>query len=386
MTATNITLGIAVLLVGFLPHQPLSRYTVVDLDSGEPVAYASVHPVGAPQQVTLSIEDGSFELAASSPADTLVFSHISYGVQYVPVSAIQRDTVRLRSRDFTLDEVAIVSETAESIFRKVIKAIGENHDFNQTPYFSQSWKAISSLDRDTLHAFFELDGFILFREAYINQAYSELRSRTFSGTGLGATYLKERPLYSNNWMYFTVGGGEGEDVLDHARRVKQFEVRTIGTYREGAYEVMELELTPKAPNVNRRYTLFIDLDSYAVIRFVARDYPAADEAAAKDEMYEYEERFVEIDGVWHRLYLRSLKQRTFQGREVLEEEVNLARIAEWDATKQANARPFTSRITNEPITNFQIPWDDSYWESRSSVPWSHWVTERLKAKGLTRQR
>jgi len=382
---TKFTLGIA-LLLGFLSDRPVKRCTVVDIDSGEPIAYASVHPVGQPEKATLSIEDGSFELSASSPIDTLVFSHISYGVQHIPATAIQRDTVRLRARDFTLDEVAIVSETGDAILRKVIKAIDENHDFNKTPYFSQSWKAISSLGRDTLHAFFELDGFILYKKAYINQAYAELRSRSYSWTGLGKAYLKERPLYFNDWMYFTVGGGEGEDVLDRPGRAKQFEVKVMGTYREGAYQVMELELTPKAPDANRRYTLFIDLNSYAVIRFVARDYVAEDGNADTAELYEYEERFVEVDGVWHRLYLRSLQQVFFQGQEVLEEEINLARLAEWNATRQAQAQPFTSGITGEPIINFQIPWDDPYWQSRPSVPWSAWVTEQLKAKGLAQQR
>lgn len=389
---TKMTLGLALLLLGLLSPQPASRYVVVDLDSGEPIAYVSVYPMGQPPKATLSIEDGSFELPASTPNDTLVFSHVSYGVQNIPVAAILGDTVRLRARDFTLDEVAIVSETGEDIFRKVIKAANKNHAFNNTPYFSQSWKTISSPDRGTLHAFFELDGFLLHKKIFINEEYSMLRSRSRSWTGLGKAWLEDTPLYSNGWISFYVGGRAPHTLMKRPRSVKDYHVKIIGTHRERSYHVMELELTPKAPNADQRYIFFIDLDSYAVIRFLAQQNPTkTSDAVAPSkgrnyQFYEYEERFAEVDGVWHRIYLRYLDKGYFQGQEILEEEINLAQVAEWDAEKQANARPFKSLVTDEPITNFQIPWEDPYWQSRPSVPWSKWVTEQLAAKGLVRER
>jgi hypothetical protein len=335
--------------------------------------------------MTLSNEEGSFFLPLVTPTDTLIFSHISYGEQRIAATEVFGDTVRLKARDFTLDEVAIVSETEEAILRKVIKAISKNHDFNHTPYFSQSWKAISSLDRSILHAFFELDGFILHRNFIPNREFAEIQTRARSLTPLGRAWLENTPIYANHWLYFYVGGTYEENVLDRPQRANDFDVKIMGIHQEEGYTVMGLELTPKRLTCNLRYTLHIDVESYAVMRFKAQPrfvkYSYQGECEIYED-YEYEERFVEIDKVWHRLYLKQTNRCSFQDQVVLKEEFNYAQLADWDNSKQESALPFSSGILGNPVTTFQISWDHPYWQSRRSVPLPKWIVEHLESKKM----
>ena len=367
---------IALLVSGLLQAQSIQGNTVVDQDSGEPIAYATLYLARQPKKITLSSEDGRFELPHAAANDTLVFSHVSYGEHRLATAAIEGDTIHLPAREYTLGEVIIVSETGEAILRRVIKAIKVNHDFNNTPYFSQSWIAISSSDGSELHAFYELDGFYLYRKSVVNERLTGLRSRTLSWTELGEDVLTERPLLYNSWGNFNVVG----DILEHPRDVKKYKVEIRGTYLEGEHSIMHLKLTPKQTSCDLSYHLHIDLKSYAIVR-AQRRLADINMSQTNCEFREWEEQFTEVEGVWHRLYLKISQIRAFNGQEILEEEFNLAQIAEFGADKQEN--PYSAWV--EPIAAFEIPWDDPYWQDRSTAPpWPDWLRRRLAKEGLLR--
>ena len=396
---TKHTFGLAMLLLGsYLPAQTSKSYTAVDLDSGDPIAYATISLANQPEQRTLSNENGGFSLPSHSSTDTLVFSHVSYGQPRVAVADILGDTIRLRARDFTLDEVAIISETGEEILRKVIKAIKKNHDFDKTAYFAQSWVTVTDLNGRELHAFFELDGSTLWQQNLMKHTFAEMHTRTRSWTDLGKAWLKETTVNELVWGSYYVGGGMPSYLLERPRKAfENFNVDIAGTYQAGDYSVIRLELTPKQSPCATSYTLHIDMDSYAIMRSQTRsnveeyrnisEYGCPFHPDFKIYRHEHEERFIEIDGTWHRLYLKVTTQRFFQGQDIITEEFNLSQITEWDTAKQENASQGMADILNawmEPIAAFTIPWEDPYWQSRPSVPWPDWVAERLEAEGLAR--
>ena len=396
MITKLMTMGMALLLwISCLPAQTLKRYTAVDLDNGDPVAYATVSLANRPEQRTLSNENGGFILPTHSSTDTLVLSHVSYGQPRVAVADILRDTIRLRARDFTLDEVAIVSETGEEILRKVIKALKKNHDFDKTAYFAQSWVTMTDLNGRELHAFFELDGTTLWRRNLMKHTFAEVRTRTRSWTDLGKAWLEETTINELVWGGYFMGGGMPSYLLKSYRKaIDNFHVEMGGTYQDGDYGVVRLELTPKHSSCATSHTLHIDLDSYAILRSRTRSNvekyrDMAEYGCPYHEKYlhEHEERFVEISGTWHRLYLKVTMQHSYKGQDIITEEFNLSHITEWDAAFQNSAPQSMVERSNawmEPIASFSIPWDAPYWQSRPSVPWLDWVAERLKAEGRAR--
>ncbi|MEM9983803.1 MAG: hypothetical protein AAF804_01790 [Bacteroidota bacterium] len=391
---------VLLLLTPFISAQDLQYFTVVDLDSSEPIAYATVSLASQPERRTLSNENGGFILTSVSSMDTLVFSHVSYGQPRIAVAEILRDTIRLQAKDFTLDEVAIVSETGEAILRKVIKASDKNHDFNKTPYFSQSWVTVSNLYDNHLHAFVEVDGSTLWHRRLTKHVFAEVRARSYSWTSLGDAWLKDKTLIDLAWGWYFVGGGAPYYLFKSPRKaLEAFNVEIEGCYREGKYTVARLALTSKQSSCNDSYTLHVDLDSYEVVRFQKHsnlvEYQGIEEYGCPYHYYpdykvynhEYEERFVEIGGNWHRLYLKRAQQGIYQGEDIITEELNFSQLTEWDASKEKSIpSSLIARLEMwwTPIDSLQIPWDDSYWQSRPSVPWPDRIAERLEAEGVAR--
>jgi len=152
-----------------------------------------------------------------------------------------------------------------------------------------------------------------------------------------------------------------------------------GSYQDGAYKVVKLELTPRHPKRHSYYTLHVDLDSYAVLRFREYNRPGVRDL-------EFEAGYAPHRGKWYTVYEKKSLFTSYQGQSVLEEQLYLVKRAEWEAeAKVPNpvVEPLLKFYTRT-LDHYQIPWDDPYWQSRPSVPWPDWVAKRLEAEGLAR--
>ena len=139
----TLTIGQSIIITG----------KVLDDDTGEGVPFCNVYFKGTTTGVSTDI-DGSYELSSENFTDTLVVSAIGYDetTRLLNDQAIQVVNFRLKSADFTLDEVVVIAgENPANLIVKNIIEHKEDHQLNNFDAYQCEEYSKIELDLENLN-------------------------------------------------------------------------------------------------------------------------------------------------------------------------------------------------------------------------------------------
>ncbi len=134
ITTNLIGLFLIVFLIG--PLEMMAQHsvsgTVIDSENEEPIPGVNIMIQGTTTG-TSTDSDGSYELVAPSPQDTLIFSYIGYQSQTVPIGGRSEVNVILRSEVFAGEELIVVGYGVqeEETITGAVSSVGAE-DFENT--------------------------------------------------------------------------------------------------------------------------------------------------------------------------------------------------------------------------------------------------------------
>jgi len=269
-----------VLLVSLIVHaqSPVTfKGRVTDIDTKEPLPYASISIKGKPIG-TVTNADGEFEIYLATPyaGDTLLVSMLGYHSYLIGLAEIKGNKnlpIRLAVRPILLNEVVIVAKKIEpkEIVRRALKNIAKN-------YPSQS-SIISGFYRETYE---ENNRNVILVEAALDiydQGYKKsmrekvklkssrssrnYRNSLFTNTGIERWNLAASALNHNPVKY--------RDRYISTR--KKFTLDSMLYYNDRLiYVISFLTYIPRFPNFERKNTLHIDAENYAIRKYGWEEY------------------------------------------------------------------------------------------------------------------
>ncbi len=366
---------LAVLLSGLAKGQSQHSFTLIDAESQLPIAYARVCWLAHPASGTLTNEQGLGSLPPSSHGDTLLIQHLAYGKRHIPFGLDLKDTILLSSRVVTLPEVPILSESGKDLLKKIRANLKRNHQIDSTMFFSSGWAACTPVGSEQLHLFYELDGYFLVSRKPLGKGKSTLirvRSKVFSD--YGKVWLSDERVASNLFESVSITQWHfGWELLLVPGKARSFEVKIIASEQIDDLHLLSLKITPKHPKRDASYLLKIDLATYAIVNFQEYNRPGVAD-------FFLEVGFSQKGQKWYPYYAKSRQQSYKIGDFSFEEELRSLEIV--DSKTISKIAPNT-QLEWSPnsywnlLTPFEIPWQDSYWQSRPSVPVPEWISRQL---------
>lgn len=266
-----------VLIVSLIAHgqNPITlKGKVTDIDSNEPLPYASISIKGKPIG-TVTNADGEFDFNLTTPygGDTLITSMLGYNSYLIGLAEIKEYKnlrIRLGVRPVLLNEVVIVAKriVPEEIVKRSLKNIEKKYS-TQPNILKGFYRETHEEDnRNVLLVEAALDiydnGSRAGKVKLINSRSSRnYRNNLFINTGVEKWNLVASALNHNPIKYRD----------RHISTSKRFTLDSILYYNDRLiYVVSFLSYIPRFPNFERRNTLYIDAQNYSIHKYGWEEY------------------------------------------------------------------------------------------------------------------
>lgn len=235
---------------------------IVDAETGEKIAFASV---STNQASTLTNEEGNFTFQVKELPVDLVISHLNYGKYNLLIEENKDQTIRLKAIHILLPEVQIGNYARELVSHAAQKLM----DNFQLKFFG---KAIYRQSTQIDHLTSEWQEIIY--------ATKSSNSRLEGTSVIKARYAAQDAIYKfEDFSYFTKAYGLiDEDTNKHAvvtlNGSDRYHYSVTNLRKEGEREIAEIRYISKSPERynNSNGTLFIDTESYDIIKFAFETY------------------------------------------------------------------------------------------------------------------
>jgi len=274
-------ISVIVLIVSSIAdaQNPLTlKGKVIDIDSNEPLPYAFISIKGKPIG-TVTNADGEFEFhfATQYAEDTLLVSMLGYNSYLISLAEIKEYKnlkIRLAVRPVLLNEVVIVAKKImpEEIVKRALKNIEKNYPTQ--PYLLSGFyrETHEENNRNVILVEAALD---IYDSGYKKKALAEkvklinsrssknYRNNLFSNTGVEKWNLAASALSHNPIKYRD----------RHISTSKKFTLDSALYYNDRLFYVISfLSYIPRFPNFERKNTLYIDAQSYAIYKYGWEEY------------------------------------------------------------------------------------------------------------------
>ena len=250
---------------------------VTDIDSNEPLPYASISikskPIG-----TVTNTDGEFEfhLATQYAEDTLLVSMLGYNSYHIRLAEIKEYKnlrIRLAVKPTLLNEVVIVAKkiVPEEIVRRALKNIKQNYPTQANMLRGFYRETHEENNRNVILVEAALDIYdngykknlpekVKLRNSRSSKNY---RNNLFTNTGIEKWNLAASALNNN--------------PVKHQYRFlstrKEFTLDSMLYYNDRLiYVISFLTFIPRFPNFERKNTLHIDAQNYAIRKYGWEEY------------------------------------------------------------------------------------------------------------------
>jgi hypothetical protein len=268
-----------VLLVSLIAHaQSITlKGKVTDVDTKEPLPYASISIKGKPIG-TVTNADGEFEIHLATPyaGDTLLVSMLGYNsylMSFAVIKEYKNLNVRLGVKPILLNEVVIVAKKIEpkEIVRRALKNIGKNYPTQPSILSGFYRETYEENNRNVILVEAALD---IYDQGYkksmrekvklkSSRSSRNYRSKLFTNTGVEKWNLAASALNNNPVKYrYRFISTSKKFMLDS---ILYFNDRLI-------YVISFMSYIPRFPNFERKNTLHIDAENYAIHKYGWEEY------------------------------------------------------------------------------------------------------------------
>lgn len=235
---------------------------IVDAETGEKIAFASI---STNQASTLTNEEGNFTFQVKELPVDLVISHLNYGKSSLIIEENRDQTIRLKAIPILLPEVQIGNYARELVSHAAQKLM----DNFQLKFYG---KAIYRQSTQIDHLTSEWQEIIY--------ATKSSNSRLEGTSVIKGRYAAQDAIYKfEDFSYFTKAYGLIDvDTNRHAvvtlNGSDRYHYSITNLRKEGEREIAEIRYISKSPERynNSNGTLFIDTDSYDIIKFAFETY------------------------------------------------------------------------------------------------------------------
>lgn len=351
--------------------QDLLVKVIADDQTGSPVSYAHIYLTDKGKSGTLSNAEGHFILQLQSPGDTLVISHIGYLPFKASVATLTSDTIFLKEKTLTLDEVPIYALDDVSIFKKVMERLDLNHTDENMIYDVMLRSMTYREDQTALHTLIDYSLEANYKSSKSSNLASvrvhpqRVRMGRFSNEMANRSIFPHIDLLSLwDFQIFTW-------ELWKKNTPKKYDIRLTGTSQEESRNLLHLQLSAReGADV---VTLFIDEETFAVTRRLATNV----ETGRFSDI-----RYKEVNGTWYLSYCIeryvTSSSHIDPGHTVVSEKIALYDLApEKSLTdKFVGYINVTSNIWEDKIDT----WEDPYWDQFHHLPFPAWMMEILSTQ------
>jgi hypothetical protein len=259
-------LCIALLVVTPVTAQNISGF-IIDKHSGERLSGAHVFIKNAPNQATISNEDGFF-LLHSDTIDTVIVSHIGYKAEAYSISGQKKNLrIELSPKSYSLSQVTIKGVNTDAIVKKVISTLDENHP--EYPVFYNFYHREINFSRDSiLHLIAEYNGSVEHKKSSLNKFTNRIkieqcRLAYFSETG--------KDMYRNHRSTAVTQIIWDNPLFDrfphlHKRHSRRIKYRLVGYENVMGRKCFKIRFSSSKPLVYPEGLLYIDAESFAVVK------------------------------------------------------------------------------------------------------------------------
>ncbi len=235
---------------------------IVDAETGEKIAFASI---STNQASTLTNEEGNFTFQVKELPVDLVISHLNYGKSSLLIEENGGQTIRLKAIPILLPEVQIGNYARELVSHAAQKLMD---NFQLKFYGKAIYRQSTQIDNQTSE----------WQE--IIYATKSSNSRLEGTSVIKGRYAAQDAIYKfEDFSYFTKAYGLIDvDTNRHAvvtlNGSDRYHYSVTNLRKEGGREIAEIHYISKSPERynNSNGTLFIDTDSYDIIKFAFETY------------------------------------------------------------------------------------------------------------------
>lgn len=235
---------------------------IIDAETGEKIAFASI---STNQASTLTNEEGNFTFQVKELPVDLVISHLNYGKSSLLIKENRDQTIRLKAIPILLPEVQIGNYARELVSHAAQKLMD---NFQLKFYGKALYRQSTQIDNQTSE----------WQE--IIYATKSSNSRLEGTSVIKGRYAAQDAIYKfEDFSYFTKAYGLIDvDTNRHAvvtlNGSDRYHYSVTNLRKEGEREIAEIRYISKSPERynNSNGTLFIDTDSYNIIKFAFETY------------------------------------------------------------------------------------------------------------------
>jgi len=341
------------------------RGKVTDVATGKGVPTAHIFPYNDQQNGTISNEDGLFILNLRKPVDTLIISHVSYKICYLPTQKNQTIyRIALLPIVHELSEVIVKPVTAREIVERAINRISDNHKVH--PVYYGFYTRIITYSKDSiLHFFEEHTGDLYIKKGFFAN-YSKIRlekSRFRYLTDIGKKQFDNQYLVSMTAMIWDDLYRNTNDYLNPYQNMDyKFSFLPSAQIMNRPCYVIAFETDRKT--YYQSGILYIDKESYAI----ARQTVGNNEGSITVTTYK---------PVGEKWYLKSTRDLQ-AGRFINEQRTTLYNILDQPESTEGfvKAEELLPIKVEQMIDDF----NDNYWNTRNVVPLPNWLKKALKGQ------
>ncbi len=340
--------------------------TVIDNETGKPIANAHIYKTLDLQTGTITNEDGLFVLRNIKSTDIIEVSHIAYNTFKGKVKEIKSDTIRLQRKYNIIAEISV--ETGQTLMNKVIENLYDNHFVEPVMY--EVFVRVAQLEQDSseLHVFSEYAmNFYYNKNSKPRIKVLKVRAKPISETG--KKYFKDMRIInaistsSDNIFRFQ------EDIF----KKKKLKYYTI-TIDENSDDINCTKINLIDKKDKTKYTLLVDNQSYAISKFISYY-----ESGGIKEL-----GFKKIKDKWYLDYSKRLRNAQVFAKWKHNSKAISDIIAIYNVKNDVKYYPkqFKTEINiiAEPIKYHIGDWTQQYWDNHNFIPISKWINKQLVKK------
>lgn len=349
--------------------------TVVDNETGTPIAGVHVYNLDHLKTGTITNENGRFILKGIALEDLIEVSHISYMPFIGTLEKFTNDTIKLIKRSIELDEIVIHGESGQSIMMHTIDSLSVNHSVEPVMYevFVRAFRY--EKDFSELHVLSEYLMKVYQKENHDSE-FRIVKTRAKAFSDAGKKYFKDMRMISAISIYTDNIFKYKYDIFNN-KKIKYYNIE-IGNDSVGFdNNYFQLICTPNSKKVDYNFVLFIDKSTYAVKKII--NY-YSDPIGS---IYQDEIGFKKINNKWFLDYSHIKRPSSIliskwkANSKTIYERLVIYNICE---ECQYDKKSFKSVVDNiaEPIKWYIGEWSDEFWEDYNYIFLPDWIRAEIK--------
>ncbi|MBC6606749.1 carboxypeptidase-like regulatory domain-containing protein [Hymenobacter sp. BT188] len=260
--------GVVVLLVGGLSHGAYAQYPVRgiirDKETKEPLPFVGIGVKGTTMG-TASNENGEFTLSLSSVPQTLIFSELAHIKDTVRVTqAGQSLEIELAPATVVLSEVKVASYAYQLVDRAYQQM---KKNYGRKFYGKAYYRQITRIDNDPTELL-----------EMVWNAKSNIARIEGTSIAQGRYAAKQALISDKNFSLYTKAFGLYDDKADTTKALGLFSPNVVANYlleikgvlekgETGGVAEIAFETRPEQTKYRSKGTVWIDVDTYQVIRY-----------------------------------------------------------------------------------------------------------------------